>query len=161
MERSLCMPAAAAGFVGLLLAGCDSASKNPVIFGQTTTVGISIGQSQTTQAPEFVLGYKDANVAILPTVAEDGAGNVATLGGTVTNPQNGVSFEETYSVLGQFEVNTPTSIAAEEAGLGKFFATGLAAQKLSAGFACALSDGRDATHCHSPAGAASASGPSG
>lgn len=139
----------AIGSVGILLAGCEIAPKNPVIFGQATSVGITIGQSPTTQAPEFVLGYKDANIAFLPTVAEDGDGNITELGG---NTQVGDdSYDETYSVLGQFDVSTPTQ-GQGNVGLGKFFATGIAAQKLAAGFACAESDGKDAVHCHKPAG---------
>ena len=156
MSAFLPIRAIAIGLVTLLAAGCESPSENPVIFGQGTSVGISIGQSPTTQAPEFVLGYKDANIAFLPTIAMDGSGNVTKLGGNVSLPgasgSAGTGFEETYSVLGQFEVNSPTQAGSEKLGLGKFFATGLAAQKLSAGFACALSDGRDLAHCHAPAG---------
>jgi hypothetical protein len=141
---------AAAGLFPLIAIGCEPTSENPVVFGQGTTVGISIGQSPTTQAPEFVLGYKDVNIALLPTTATDAAGEVITLGGQSGADANG--FSETYSVLGQFDLNTPTQVGAGVAGLGKFFATGLAAQKLSAGFACAISDGRDMAHCHAPTG---------
>lgn len=150
MRTSIFHRSAVVGLLSLLLVGCESASVNSVIFGQGTSVGLSIGQSPTTQAPEFVLGYKDANIAFLPTVATKADGDIITLGGKSGSGTDG--FSETYSVLGQFEVNTPTQIGSGAVGLGKFFATGLAAQKLSAGFACAVSDGRDESHCHTPAG---------
>lgn len=113
-----------------------------VVFGQAQTVGISIGQSQGAPAPELVVGYKDANVALLPTAVRDENGKPEIIGGTTTGNS---SFKETFSVFGQFEVSAEGS---GKVGLGKFFATGLAAQKLSAGFACAASGGDDKSHCH-------------
>lgn len=139
---------AAIGVLASAVAGCEVLPNNPVIFGQGTSVGISIGQSPTTQTPEFVLGYKDANIAYLPTVAVDANGNVQDLGGVMR--MNGNEFKETYSVLGQFEVNANTDPGKPSVGLGKFFATGNAAVKLAAGFACGVADGRDVTHCHAP-----------
>lgn len=139
-----------AALLPTLLTACETKSENPVVFGQTQTVGISIGQSPTAQVPEFTFGYRDANIAVLPTVYSDAAGNVQKLGG-ITRAQNN-EYNETFSVLGQFEVNTDNKVSdgAAKVGLGKFFATGLAAQKLSSGFACALAEGRDFTHCHPP-----------
>lgn len=68
---------------------------------------------------------------------------------------------DTYSTIGQFAVEgsggnavasddpRPASPAAK-VGLGSFFATGLAAQRLSGGFACAVADGKTAVNCHKP-----------
>lgn len=128
------------------LTGCAVPTANPVIFGQETSVGISIGQSAATQIPEFKVGYNDANVAYLPTVAVDGDGNLTALGGVIDG--NGGSYKETYSVLGQFDVEATNGTNGPGAKLGKFFATGNAAVKLSAGFACGVSEGKDQTHCH-------------
>lgn len=137
----------------LALSACEASKNAPVIFGQAQTVGISIGQNQATQAPEFVLGYKDANIAFLPTVAIGDDGKVVPLGGATEFPSKDGStkFNETYSVLGQFEVDANAGQSDTGAKIGKFFSTGLAAQKLAAGFACAISDGRDLAHCHPPA----------
>ena len=50
------------------------------------------------------------------------------------NPTTGGGkFSDAMSVFGQFQVNTNAGVATN-AGLGKFFATGLAAQDLAVGF---------------------------
>ena len=139
---------AIAGLCMGLVAGCEAPTANPVIFGQGTSLGITLGQSSTTQAPEFALGYRDQNIAYLPTVAVDEKGRVIPIGGAI-NSQTG-SFNETYSVLGQFELGAEAKENVPAIALGKFFATGNAAVKLSAGFACGISDGKDSTHCHKP-----------
>lgn len=149
MTHKVAFRSTLAALVACALAGCEALPQNPVIFGQGTSVGITIGQSPTTQTPEFILGYKDANIAYLPTVAVDGAGNLTDLGGKMKVGSD--EFKETYSVLGQFEVNGETDPSKPSIGLGKFFATGNAAVKLAAGFACGVADGRDVTHCHKPA----------
>lgn len=133
-----------AGSLGLM--ACETL-PDTVIFGQAHTVGISIGQSDAAPAPEFVLGYKDANIALLPAAVKDAAGNPTLVGGNTRVGTQG--YNETFSVFGQFKANTT---GPSEVGLGKFFATGIAAQKLAAGFACAVSDGKDTTHCHKPSG---------
>ena len=147
-DYSRCRACLLAAVVSATVAGCQSSAENPVIFGQKTTLGVSIGQSADTQTPELTVGYKDANVAYLPTVARDANGNVTKLGGQISG--NGGEFGETYSVLGQFESASGTETGNPSVGLGKFFATGNAALKLAAGFACALADGRDQAHCHRP-----------
>ncbi|MEM1299610.1 MAG: hypothetical protein AAGH68_10060 [Pseudomonadota bacterium] len=148
MERKSFLRLPAVVAVAFVTAGCDYATSNPVVFGQATSLGITVGQSPTTQTPELVLGYKDANIAVLPTIATDANGNITRLGSAST--QDGGAFEETFSVLGQFQANTEAKDNAPSAALGKFFATGFAAQKLSAGFACSVSDGKDVKHCHAP-----------
>ncbi len=50
----------------LLVAGCSTSDNFPLIFGQTQTVGLSIGGSTTDQGAELVLGFKDKNIAIIP-----------------------------------------------------------------------------------------------
>lgn len=123
--------------------------EDRVVFAQAHTVGISVSQSQTAPTPEFVLGYKDANVALLPTAIRDRNGNPTEIGGV--SRSDGQEFSETFSVFGQFRANTSKNeTGSPTVGLGKFFATGLAAQKLAAGFACSVTDGKDAKHCHKP-----------
>ena len=131
----LCLLTTATGCLG----ACSSTPS--LVFGQSHSVGISVGGSTTDAGGEISIGYKDRDVAVVPVaiVAKDGAVNAdtmrvhSTVGGNAT---------DALSVLGQFNVNSKAS--APEVGLGKFFATGLAAQKLADGFACKLSG---ATSC--------------
>jgi hypothetical protein len=78
----------------------------------------------------MTLGFKDINIAVIPTVG----GNLA--GGLI---QGSTSRDhDAYSTFGQFQA----SGKATEVQLGKFFATGIAARKLADGFGCDVSDGR-------------------
>jgi len=103
----------------------------PLIFGQSQTVGISIGAGASEQGADFVLGYKDKNIAIVPVAIKVAEGSYAQVGS-----MSGDNFEDSFSVIGQFEVNTTTSQG--NVGLGKFFATGAAAKALADGFASKL-----------------------
>lgn len=128
-----------------LMTGCqDFAPSNPVIFGQTQKVGLSIGVSQINQTPQLSLGYDDFNIAILPTVARADPGNPGSaferLGGNIdAGDPNGTDYDGTYSVIGQFDVQGEGGATAVKVGLEKFFATGLAARVLAEGFACSMS----------------------
>ena len=146
MSSSIYFRLPAAFAAALFVSACEEHTGNPVVFGQVHSFGITMGQSPTTQAPEFVLGYKDANIAILPTIATSQSGEVKVLGGKTKFA--GAEFNETYSVFGQFGTENPTRIGEGTVTLDKFFATGIAAQKIAAGFACAVSDGKDSAHCH-------------
>lgn len=133
---------------GLIILTACEAVEDTVVFGQAHTVGISAGQAPGAAAPEFVLGYKDANVALLPAAVKDATGNPTPLGGTTKG--GGSEFGETFSVFGQFSANSALGGQQNpDVGLGKFFATGIAAQKLASGFACNVSGGTDKSHCHS------------
>jgi hypothetical protein len=112
-----------------LFAGCTTGNINPpLLFVQTQTLGVTINGSSIQQNFEMTLGYRDFDVAIVPaTVTQGGASTQVQ--STVAGP--GTSGADALSVLGQFEANTR---ATPEVGLGKFFSTGLAAQKLADGF---------------------------
>ena len=116
------------------LAGCASSQNLPLIFGQSHTVGISIGAGASDQGADFVLGYKDKNVAIVPVSVQESDGSSVQIGS-----MSGNEFEDALSVLGQFKVKTDTSQG--DVGLGKFFATGAAAKSLADGFSCKLAGG--------------------
>ena len=115
----------------LSIAGCATKQNLPLVFGQAHTVGISISGTTTQQGGEFTLGYKDWNFAIVPvTVSQANGGNsqiTATAG----------THQDALSVLGQFNVKAKGGVQSE-VGLGKFFATGMAANKLADGFAAKL-----------------------
>ena len=120
---------------GLVLSGCATTENMPLVFGQSQTVGITIGGSATDQGAEFTLGYKDKNFAVVPVTVKQKDGN-----STQVRAQASAGFEDALSVLGQFEVTSSTN--SNNVGLGKFFATGNAAKTLADGFSSKLS-GKD------------------
>jgi len=121
----------------LILSSCAKNQHMPLIFGQSQTVGISIGASTADQGADFTLGYEDKNIALVPIAISDKDGNMQYVGSSITDENNNDVFEDAYSVLGQFKVQTSTN-AQGNAGLGKFFATGGAAKTLADGFSCQL-----------------------
>lgn len=123
--------------VAILLGGCAAAPKNmPLLFGQSQTLGISIGGSASDQGAEFVLGYKDKNIALVPVTSGDDAKH--PINATI-NQANTHTSTDAMSVFGQFEVSARGS--QRDVELGKFFATGVAAQELAAGFRSCLTYG--------------------
>ncbi|WP_374310505.1 hypothetical protein [Methylocella sp.] len=116
------------------LCGCAQSGNTPLLFGQTQTVGITANGSTTQQAAELTLGYRDFNVALVPVAVSTPSGELIPVRGSVGGQQAG----DAYSVLGQFSVDARSQ--APSAKLGKFFATGLAAQKLADGFSAQLSN---------------------
>jgi len=139
-------------------AGCSSPpGQTMLVFGQTQTVGISIGGSVPDQGASFTLGYQDRNFAIVPATVAQGNGQATQVLSTVgADGEGGLGSTDALSVLGQFEVRSDTRAA--NVGLGKFFATGLAAQKLADGFSEQIA-GKGmvpAAAAGAPAGAASA-----
>ena len=98
-------------------------------------VGLSITASSVQQDIDFSLGYKDVNIAVVPVTVKQADGNSTQLNSSA-NEEPGQDFRDSLSVIGQFELNTQGK--AVDVGLGKFFATGLAAKKLADGFAAKL-----------------------
>lgn len=94
----------------------------------------------------YCVAHDDANIAYLTTVVTDASGYVIPLGSNID--AQGSTAKETYWVLERFDVEAQGRSSRSLAKLGKFSATGSAAVKLSAGFACGVSDGKDQAHCH-------------
>jgi len=122
---------------------CGCRTSPVLVFGQSHSVGVSIGGDASESGAELTLGYKDRDIAIVPVaiVPKEAAATKDTmLVHSTVSSANGDGGHDTdaLSVLGQFQVNAKGKEA--DVGLGKFFATGLAAQKLADGFACKLSD---------------------
>ena len=130
--------------LGLTLGGCGNLEGANLIFGQKHTVGLTIAAATTDQSAELTLGYKDQNFAIVPVAVRNNDGSIEHITSISTGPQD-QPFEDALSVLGQFELKAGTTGSAgsdaaasgtgPNVGLGKFFATGLAARKLAQGFA--------------------------
>jgi len=154
-----------------LMAGCTS-DHAPLFFGQTQTAGIAIGVNPATSVPEITVGYKDANIANVPTAIMQPDGSFLPLNGAAQVGENRTedsgNERDAYSTFGQFDVNvgTGSSVSQKNEGssgavgsqtvpsgstpdakiaLGKFFATGLAARYLAQGFACDVSGGSHST----------------
>ena len=111
-----------------ILSGCNTTADVPLVFVQTTSVGISASATGGTATPELTVGYRDVDVAVVP----------VTRGGLLinsVNPQNGAQFSDALSVIGQFQVGANANTA-PNVTLGKFFATGTAASKLAEGYRC-------------------------
>ncbi len=138
-----------------LTSACSTQGNTMLVFGQTQTLGISIGGSVTDQGATFTLGYQDRNFAIVPATVRQADGSSTQVLSTVGNPSSKAGqSQDALSVLGQFSVNTSTKSA--DVGLGKFFATGLAAQKLADGFSEKLGASDDRPKPPAPAASAAA-----
>jgi len=117
--------------------GCTSVPTNmPLVFGETLTVGISIAGTTVDQGADFTLGFKSKDVAVIPVSVLKTDGSVEKLKATGVAGTPPVIVDDAYSVIGQF--STDTSTTGQKVGLGKFFATGQAAQFLAEGFKAQL-----------------------
>ncbi|WP_141699137.1 hypothetical protein [Candidatus Thiosymbion oneisti] len=120
-----------------LLSGCASINPNmPLVFGQSHAFGLSVTGSTLNQGIGFTIGYQDKDIALIPVTVKQPHGEYAMI---KSNTRDG--HRDALSVLGQFDSNSkvgsnanPNTLEAN-VGLGKFFATGIAAQKLADGFA--------------------------
>lgn len=122
--------------------GCSEVPNPPLIFGQTHTVGITIAGSPAEQGGELTLGYRDRDLAFVPVSVTQSDGSVTQVESHAFGGQRDGDArpdKDALSVLGQFDVSTEGQTA--KIGLGKFFATGLAAKRLADGFVCGVSNG--------------------
>ena len=121
-----------------VLAGCaEGHNSHPLVFGTATTLGVSVGATAASGGtPELTVGFKRAEIAIVPTTvpAKDLSNpdkqKIRGLGEGTTNP------EDALSTFGSFESDTTTN----SVGIGTFFATGVAAQRLAEGIKCKFAD---------------------
>jgi hypothetical protein len=115
----------------LAAAACGTSDNPPLVFTETNNIGITVASSPAAQGSEVTLGYRSLDLAVVPVTVTQADGTVTNLFVEVQDGQ-GAKASDTLSVLGQFEANAQAPAAA--VGLGRFFATGLAAQKLADGF---------------------------
>jgi len=128
-----CAKIVCAGLGLIALAGCGNADSSHLVFGQRIIVGLTISASAPEQGAELSLGYKDHNIAVIPVAIKKEDGTYQPLGSYNDAPANVAPASDAYSTLGQFEMNTGED-GTVSVGLGKFFATGIAAQTLADGF---------------------------
>lgn len=105
-----------------------------MFFAQYESLGFTVSAGAGQQLGDFTLGWKDRNLAIVPVTIRDHRGYADMLRGSSDD------FLDSYSVLGQFSFDARQDTAVVDAGLGRFFATGLAASRLSDGFVVRLCD---------------------
>jgi hypothetical protein len=106
-----------------------------LVFAQYDYFALALDGSAADQSVKMTLGFKDKNLAIIPVLGRDSAGNITRLGSS--NPGGG---DDAYSVLGQFESNNSTDSGNTNSTLNSFFSTGAASQILSTGFMVKLCD---------------------
>lgn len=107
-----------------LLSGCTMVSA-PLVFGKVNTFGASVAVTAPDQGGNLTVGYRSANVAIVPVAVVGDDGRPVKLVGHVKGTG---SADDAYSTFSHFEANVGATL---KACLGDTFATGLAAQKLS------------------------------
>jgi hypothetical protein len=132
--------------ISSILSGCNTTGDVALVFVQTTTVGISASATGGQATPELTVGYRDADVALVPVTKGDSQIRSVT-------PGSGGQYQDALSVLGQFQVGA-NATSSPNAALGKFFATGTAASKLAEGYRCQLSGNNsnsDPSKCAPPA----------
>ena len=111
--------------VSLVVAGCNR-NRDNLLFVDTNVLGVqaTAGGAQGTSAR---LGYANLSVAKVPIVARD---EVTGHPHQLTVNRGGIGNSGTYSVFAQFDANN----TGQNVGLGRFFATGFAAQALAEGW---------------------------
>lgn len=136
----------AAMLAGAGLSGCALDREQPLMFVQADSLGLTAAAGQSAQGAHVNLGYKGVNFALVPVSVRDADGRVVKLGaersgsgacsgaGTTRDPK--VCDFDAFSVFGHFGANEVLTGTQPQATLGmqKFFATGIAAEKLAEGF---------------------------
>jgi hypothetical protein len=115
----------------LALAGCST--NAPLMFGDSTTFGLRLGNDTVTSGGSVSLGYKAQSVAVVPVSVLNDKGEPKLIKG------HGRSNDDAMSVFAVFESNSSTpadTTASNTVRLGQVFSTGLAAQALTLGYSC-------------------------
>jgi hypothetical protein len=111
-----------------LLAGCGSTL--PLTFADKTSVGVDISASE--QGAELAVGFKTKSLALVPIAVrtKDSSGHYTKV--NTLQAEDGTK-KDAYSTFGNFTLDSQgeAGTASVSVGLGRFFATGVAAQKIS------------------------------
>jgi hypothetical protein len=114
-----------------LMAGCATSSNPPLMFGDSTTYGLQLGNDTATAGGSVSLGYKAQSVAVVPVSVLDDAGTPHLLNG-----HGDKGLRDAMSVFASFKNTGATDSTAQTVRLGQVFSTGLAAQALTMGYLC-------------------------
>ena len=132
--------------VAILAAGCATNGEAPLLFAASNIYGVSIGGNVADTGGEFVVGHKGADFAVIPVSAIQPGGGEELVGAA----DRASLYKDSYSVIGQFGGSATKTKKGANAGLGKFFATGTAAQNIAQGFAKKMGVNRTAASGCSP-----------
>jgi hypothetical protein len=113
----------------------------PLLFARTDVYGVDIGGSLAQVGLQFVLGYGNRNIALIPTTAQNANGRTVQINSR-ENPEDGDRSLDTLSVIGQFKGETKTAQLGY--GLERYFATGMAARNIGKGLGLAIASDTDA-----------------
>lgn len=132
MKNSLNILTAGAITAIFISTGCAKSKQSlPLIYVQTKNFGVSAGSGISEQGIDLVVGYKEKNAALVPVAIESTENGMAQVGS-----MSGESFDDAFSVLGQFEANINGE--SQSVSLGSFFSTGAAAKALADGFSAKM-----------------------
>ncbi|MBL8376737.1 MAG: hypothetical protein JNM79_02610 [Burkholderiales bacterium] len=122
-----------------------------LVFAQYIVGGLAISAAAPQGGADFTLGGRTRNIAVIPTVRRnlDGSIEVVRSDGT-TEGGRGIE-HDALSVLGQFRMSGEQHTAIE-AGLEKFFSTGISARTLADGFKASLCEEGVKSHAPPAAG---------
>ena len=112
---------------GALLSGCNT-TEAPLVFGKVNTFGASLSATAPDQGGNVVVGYRSANIAVVPVYARDSNGAV-TMRLYGQHKDNGFSAVDSFSTFAHFEASAGGT--ARGICLGDTFATGLAANRIA------------------------------
>ena len=111
---------------GALLSGCNTTDSR-LVFGKVNTFGGSISATAPDQGGNVVIGYRSANIAVVPVATRDANGTVVPV--FSAQRSNTQQARDAFSTFAHFEAGaggTGRGIC-----LGDTFATGLAAQRVA------------------------------
>lgn len=117
--------------LGIVLAGC-STKNPPLMFGDSTTFGVRLGNDTATGGASVSLGLKAQSVALVPITYNDTDGWARTIKAASSGMSDAMSV---FAVFGS-EAPADETGTAKKVGLGQMFATGLAAQDVTEGYIC-------------------------
>ncbi|MEJ8860137.1 hypothetical protein WKW79_36820 [Variovorax robiniae] len=112
--------------------------QKPLLFARSDVIGIDIAGSLAQQGVQFVLGYNERSIALIPATTRNYNGKVQSIMGADGDGDGPVALDA-LSVLGQFKSNTKTQSLGF--GIERYFATGYAARNLGDGLGLAIANG--------------------
>jgi hypothetical protein len=113
--------------VGLALANCSPTNNPPLVFAQHQTFGARLHGSIAEESTSLTVGYKDRDMVIIP-VSGTERGRVVPICAMAGSKRDSLS------VFGHFKGDAKITTKATTAELNSFFATGVAADQLAAGY---------------------------
>lgn len=127
--------AAASGGAAAAALPSERPYQRPLVFMRNDVYGIDLEGSLAGQGAHFTLGYTSRNTALIPVVLRGADGQPTRLLADGT----GTGWRDAFSVVGQFRADSQTTRAGVD--LGRYFATGLAAQNLGSSIQAGVARG--------------------